>query len=293
VKKILTISIVILFFSLYIVSFANENIDDWRFSKEIYYSDDNEYKSFFLDEEIYRYVKEDLSDIRIVNEKNEFVPYYMFNKNSKKTRQAKFEISLENKDTLILIKNKNHLNINYIKIISQDDFKRNYDIYYKNNKYEEFIKVDSGKIHRINLKNYKEEKNIIMLDFFSKYIIKPNTIKIIIHNKDDRPINIENINMNYYIDKIVFKKDTTSKYKVLFGSESATSPSYDIENYKNYIEKENQGICTLSDLTEKNENNKEKGYKKINHKLILNVTVILISLILVMIIMRRSTEKEL
>ncbi|MEJ8555374.1 hypothetical protein [Tepidibacter sp. Z1-5] len=286
-KKILVIPIIILFFCINI--FANENTDDYRFSKEINYNYDNEYKSFFLDEEIYRYVKSDLSDIRIVNEKNEFVPYYIFNKYSKKTKQADFNINLENDDTVISINNKDNLNIYDIKVISQDDFKRNYDVYYKNGKYEEFHKVDSGHIYRINLENYKEQKNNIILDYFSNYHIKPDSIKIVIHNEDDRPINIDNIEINYYVDKVVFKKDDSKRYKVLFKREYAKMPSYDIQSYKNYIEKEDQEVCTLSNLIETNIKNKKEN-KQINYKLILNIVVILTSLILVTIIMKKTRD---
>lgn len=286
-KKILVIPIIMLFFSINI--FANKNIDDYRFSKKINYSYDNEYKSFFLDEEIYRYVKDDFSDIRIVNDENEFVPYYIFNKYSKKTKNADFNINIENNDTVILINNKNHLDINDIKVISQDDFKRNYEIYYKNGKYEEFNKVDSGQIYRINLENHKEQKNNIMLDYFLKYHIKPDSIKIVIHNEDDRPININNIKINYYVDKVVFKKDDNKKYKVLFKREYSKTPSYDIQSYKNYIEKEDQEVCTLSNLIETNIKNKKEN-KQINYKLILNIVVILISLILVTVIMKKTRD---
>ncbi|WFD11656.1 hypothetical protein [Tepidibacter hydrothermalis] len=283
---------VLLFFSIHILSFANEDIDDWKFSKEIYYSDHKEYKSIFLDEEIYRYAKDDLSDLRIINNQNEFVPYYVFNKNSVKIKQVHFNINLENNDTVILINNEDNLNIRDIKIISQDNFKRKYDTYYKNGKYEEFYTVDSGMIYRLNLKNHKEEKNNVITDFNLNYFSKPNIIKIIIHNKDDKPINIDNIHINYYTDKIVFKKDDNKKYKLLFGNKYAKMPSYDIKSYKDYIEKEDQEICNISNLTEQNKNYKEKEYKEINHKLILNIIVILISLILVMIIMRKSTPEE-
>ncbi|WP_099188280.1 hypothetical protein [Tepidibacter mesophilus] len=283
-KKILVSFIVMLFFSINI--FADENIHDWRFSKEIYHNSDNEYKSFLLDEEVYRYSKYDLSDIRIINQKNEFVPYYIFNKYSKKIKNADFDINIENNDTVISINNKDNLNINDIKIISQDDFKRDYDIYYKNNKYKEFQNLDSGTIYRINLENHKEEKNNISLESFSNYYIKPDIIKIVIYNEDDRPIDIDGIQINYYVDKIVFKKDNSKKYKVLFESEYAQTPSYDIQSYKEYIEKENQEMCTLSKLIEKN----MKDNKKINYKLILNIVVILISLILVIVIMRKSSH---
>ncbi|CAH2214048.1 hypothetical protein [Tepidibacter aestuarii] len=287
-KKILVALICILFFSTN--SFANENIDDWKFSKEIYHNNDNKYKSFLLDEEIYRYAKDDLLDIRIINDKNEFLPYYVVNKYSKKTKQADFNIKQENNDTIIIINNKDNLNINDIKIISQDDFKRNYDIYYKNNKYEEFQKIDYGNIYKINLENYKEEKNVIKSDLRAGYFLNPDSIKVVIHNKDDRPINIQDIQISYYVDKIVFKKDNRNEYTVLFGNKYSQIPSYDIQSYKDYIEKENQEICTLSNLTEENTKDKNEEDKKINYKLMLNIIVVLISLILVMVIMKKSND---
>jgi len=39
----------------------------------------NKYSNIFLDEEVYHYAAEDLSDIRIIDDEGKNVPYYIYN----------------------------------------------------------------------------------------------------------------------------------------------------------------------------------------------------------------------
>ena len=52
----------------------------WRYSKEIYHNNREEVKAVYLDEEIYKFAKDDLSDLRLINDKNQFIPYYIYNR---------------------------------------------------------------------------------------------------------------------------------------------------------------------------------------------------------------------
>lgn len=49
----------------------------WSASKEIQLSGNHTYKALFLDPDIYRLANDDLSDIRIADKNNDFVPYYL------------------------------------------------------------------------------------------------------------------------------------------------------------------------------------------------------------------------
>ncbi|AZB41031.1 DUF3999 family protein [Bacillus sp. FJAT-42376] len=53
--------------------------DTWKFAKNIEIQNEGKYQSLFLDEEVYSGAREDLGDVRIVNEKGQTVPYYMKN----------------------------------------------------------------------------------------------------------------------------------------------------------------------------------------------------------------------
>lgn len=417
-KKLKFIAVLIFLLSFISSSFADETVDNWKYYKEIKHTNENSYKSFYLDEDIYKYSKNDLSDIRIANEKNEFIPYYIYNKylyntdesliehkskqihshmdlkenkkyidfqiisknkttdiignkvslsidrsnffknievygsydniswefikedelykinesqnldikldaiykytyyrivflddiedtsidnleliyNNKEisydeysvTKNADYEINLdkEENDTIIYLYNENNLRIKDMKIISSDDFKRKYYIYFKGENNEEFRQLGYGEFHQINLKNFKVRKTNINLGSYQYFDTNSKIIKIVIKNNDNTPINIDNIKINYIVDKIVFKDNGSSKYRILFGNKDANRPYYDIEAYKDHIEGEDQEVCQLQSIVEQKILEKETG-KKINYNLILNITIAFISLLLVFIIIKK------
>jgi hypothetical protein len=402
-----------------LTGFGQESLDGWVYSKEINHSRSDEYKGFFLDEEVYRYAKRDLSDIRIINDKNEFIPYYIFNKylmgerevnveydlkkilsymkknhqyvdfqivskeenvdvlgnelefqvekdyflkdmkvygsydNEKwdfikndniyrtneaeklsvsldhvykftyyrvvlindveetfikdskiifnkreveykdyeKRKRADYKVQNKGKETIILLNNENHLRIKDIKIVSDDDFKRNYSLYYRNHREEAFNLFNRGEIYQIKLKNFKAEENHIRLNEFSKSTHFLDEIKILIDNKDNKPIGIKEIEVTYYIDKVVFKDDGSNNYKVLFYNKDEKRPDYDIQTYKNHIEKENQEICSLSYLEKRDVKNIEED-TEIDYNIILNVIITLISIFLLVVIIKKSGFKD-
>ncbi|SFL94963.1 Protein of unknown function [Paenibacillus sp. 1_12] len=61
------------------ITFAAEpaNRSDWRYTKSIELQGSGKYVALFLDEEVYKGAREDLGDLRIVNDKGQFVPYYV------------------------------------------------------------------------------------------------------------------------------------------------------------------------------------------------------------------------
>lgn len=418
-KRIILIILSVVFLSFTYTCFAVDDIGSWKYYKEIKHEDKNLYKSFFLDEEIYRYSKNHLSDIRIANEKNEFIPYYIYNEyihnsieslieyNSKQvhshidnksnrkfidfqviskdenvdilgskiilnidrnnffkkveihggydnvkwdfikednvykindlekldiqlnnvfkytyyrivflddvedtviddlkliynnkeityneytsTKKADYQIEADDKEknTIIYLNNENNLRIKDIEIISSDDFKRKYSIFYRNDNQEEFKQFGSGEVYQIDLKSFKATKTNISLDRHQNYKPYPKFIKIVINDNDDNPINIDNIKISYLVDKIVFKGDGSNNYKILFDNKDAHKPSYDIESYKDHIENEDQEICRLLSIVEQNDNEK-KTEKEINYNLILNITIVVISILLVIIIIRKA-----
>jgi len=60
-----------------IVAAEQEQVPEWRFSKGIELQGSGPYHALFLDEEVYAGADEDLRDLRIVNQKGQYVPYYM------------------------------------------------------------------------------------------------------------------------------------------------------------------------------------------------------------------------
>jgi hypothetical protein len=55
----------------------SEGLDDFRARKKIRIAGSNRFKYFFLDKEVYKVARDDLADLRIVNQSDEAVPYYI------------------------------------------------------------------------------------------------------------------------------------------------------------------------------------------------------------------------
>ncbi|MFZ5969903.1 MAG: DUF3999 family protein [Bacillota bacterium] len=417
-KKRLSVFL-ILFFVLSTSStvFSDDPIEGWKYYKDIQGKQDDPYKAFFLDEDIYRNANDNLSDIRLVNEKNEFVPYFLssnylhtkndmdiefhgnklntYRKNNdtytdfeilssaenedvfgsklvlspdekeflkavkvygsydnqlwdflkddqiyqvndlkkteihldtihkykyyrfqlidnvegislqdlklvynekeityqqyKKTRAIK-DYAVENTDnkTTILIENADHLKISGIQLLANTDiYNRTCQIYYSEKDQKDFTYLLSDRIYKIHLKNYQAQKNEISIYDGIGYFLRLDTIKIVIENQDDKPLDISEIQIDYYVDKVVYKKDESPSYKVYYGNSKAQKPSYDIEDYKQYIEGEQQELCTLS-AEVKLQTAASNPDKPFNYKLLLNSIVALISVSLIFIIFKSS-----
>ncbi len=391
--------------------------DQWGYSKEVVYDNQEEVKAIYLDEEVYPYAKKDLSDIRLINEKNEYIPYYIYNgyrsghteqymtypgveilsfmkdndyyvdyeispkeKNEdiiankldievdkdsfykeikilasydnktwdtiktdiiykingqsktiislegdykypyyriisvsdmaelpishltliydqiestydkhKKSKAIDYELEIkkETKETIVKIHNKQRLKISNIKIQSNNDFNRKYDVYMTNKEGEEIQKITEGSIYKFKLETFDVEDMTISLEDTIEDFIAPEYLEVIIKDRDDQPIAIEAIEIDYYIDKLVFKSNDAKGIQLLFGNELATKPDYDISNYIGEMEKSKQEKAELLDLVQRDikQSQEEAG---LDFKLILNIAVVIISALLVIIILKKK-----
>jgi hypothetical protein len=55
---------------------ADNNRSEWRFAKPIELQGSGKYRAVFLDEAVYKAAQEDLDDLRIVDDRGQFVPFY-------------------------------------------------------------------------------------------------------------------------------------------------------------------------------------------------------------------------
>jgi hypothetical protein len=248
-------------------------------------------------DEVYKYgyyrivFLNDLEDTRIENLTLEYSVKDLVVDHYQKTKNLDFSVEALNKDTVLVIDNKNNLKLHTIKVVSDDMFKRSYQVEYKDNDEVDYRPVSGGNIYQIALANFDIEDTDIELEYVSKYYLSADTIRIMIINKDDKPIDIKALEVSYYIDKIVFEDEGegSESYKMIFGNKDARAASYDIEEYKQYIEEEDRGVCTLSATKDRDV---EITEDKTNYKLILNITVVVIALLLVGLIFFKSNFKD-
>lgn len=79
-RKIIVCAVIItILANLSLVYAGNADLGGYNYYKDISITGKNKYKAVFLDEETYKYANENLSDIRITDDKGDFVPYYINN----------------------------------------------------------------------------------------------------------------------------------------------------------------------------------------------------------------------
>jgi hypothetical protein len=229
--------------------------------------------------------KTEINDlIFIYSEKNVIHEYYQ------KMKTGIISVESVDNHTEIIFENKDNLKIKSMNIISDDSFKRKYQLYYKNEEDMDYQILDSGELYQMNLENFNIKETEITCGKTSDLFLSADWIKIRVNDNDDQPIYIESLEVTYYIDKIVFENQGSDNYTLLFGSENTQRASYDIAQSKKYIEEEEQQICTLLELMEREVEVAEEPF---NYRMILNVIVVLVSIILLLIITRKSGFKKL
>ncbi len=205
--------------------------------------------------------------------------------NRSKTIGYELEIDKEAKETNVKIPNKEGLRISNIKIKSKDEFNRDYKVYASNEEWQKEWQIAQGKIYKFKLEEFQaQDLNITLQETMEEYI-SPEYLQIVISDNDNNPINIDEIEVEYHVDKIVFKTKDADGIRLLFGNELAGKPSYDISSYIMEIEKSKQEIGDLLQL----ENRGSIAIPKTNidFKLVLNISIVMISGLLVAIIIKK------
>ncbi len=200
------LAILVLLMSSTISIFADSQ-NQWQYSKEVYFENQEEVKAIYLDEDIYRLAKEDLSDVRLIDEKNEFIPYYIYNRflSASKVEYTEykgkevhtfmkdnnyhidFEISAiaENMDAL-----GNSLKLDVVK----DSFYKDLHIFGSyDNKSWESIKLDA--IYRVN----GIEKLTVSLDDTYKYLYYR-----IVSKNDTSGVAINSLSLVHDVDEAIY-----------------------------------------------------------------------------------------
>ncbi|HHX62537.1 MAG TPA: hypothetical protein GX707_17765 [Epulopiscium sp.] len=396
-----------------------EGQDRWQYSKKVTYGNEEELKAIYLDEDIYRYANQDLSDIRLVNEKGEFTPYYIYNgftstnreeqmlytseevisytkendhytdfkmnileKNKdiigntlifempkdnfykeikilgsynnrdweniktdiiyringqektqislgnsykylyyriislnditgvsigdlslvydywesvyegykkSKAMDYKVEINKEAKETVVKIHNKDRLKINAILIKANGEFNRDYQLYQTSEEENNLEHVTTGSIYSFNQEEFQVHNTTISAEEAADGFLASEYLQIMIDDRDDQPINIEALEISYYIDKVVFKTNDMASLQLLFGNQEAKKPHYDIGIYSAEMEKAKQETAILSEL-EKRDIEEIPQEKSFDFTWILNICIGVISVLLVVLIFRKAPK---
>lgn len=269
-------------YSKQIVIYGREEKTDWTYiTQDTVYNIDGIRKNEIEFNNLQYY---ELYRIKIIENNNEisirdctliFNELQQFYHQFLKTVALDFNINTEDNFTLIEINNPHHLRLRNLDLYINENFDRTYEVFKETE--EEHIKIQSGRMFYMQFKDI----NIIDTEIdFGRNPLSYEKFVVQINNQDNRPLNIERINAEYFIDKIVFEDIGTGPYTLYFGNESALKPEYDIVNFKSYIDNEKQLEVTLGStvLLKAGEKAAEEAfdYKFIFNILIITVTVILL-----------------
>lgn len=199
-----------------------------------------------------------------------------------KTAQADFTVKTDKNDSIITIANRQKLAIKQITLDVEANFQRSYRLYGDN---QNGVLLKSGEIYNLQLQNVTISGTKIDL---SSHPIAMPTIAIKIDNKDDRPLVIKTVTIEYYVDKVIFPDMGNTSYQLYFGNDKSTKPQYEIELQKVYIEKEQQDVCRLGDIQVKQQ---ELPPESIPMKVIFNGAIAAVSVLLVVLLIARLNGK--
>ena len=225
VRKMKKINKIILF--LFLITIVQ--LFSSQYFKTIKITGKSAYKQFFLTEDIYENSKNNLGDIRIIDNAGKEVPYAIEtlknqNKNNVKVNLG-YEVEQNGKSTILKIKSK-FLPLKSIVLDVNDEFQRNYTVRSGDNFYAEGIisKVGEKSNLIINLENVPKLSEII----------------VEIQNGDNSPLKINEVTGNYVPDRIVFRATEGEDYKITFGDESLDKPEYDIAEFADSIKERDE-----------------------------------------------------
>lgn len=122
----------------------------------------------------------------------------------------------------------------------------------------------------------------------NQYVSKDDVFTVVIYNEDDKPIKITSVSVKYFADELVFDGSGSNAFVLEFGEDaSLKKPSYDIENYKNDVLRQQIDSLEISKVSITNSQQPVQEEKEVDYTVIFNATVIIVAIILGVIILIR------
>ena len=251
------------------------------YSKPIQTTDSPGYKFVVLDKEVYAHSNQ-LQALRVFNETDEEVPYFLESISDASTskekegfiqsEEAPFVTTQVKNDTVLSIE-VNHLFAFHLELNTDDMFERNYALYGINGETKRYLL--EGTLANLPLDpSLPIKKDIAWAD------TNPvDKLQLVIHNRDDRPINLKSVRIGYYLNKLVFKDLGNTHYRLAYGNDATSSPHYDIMDYKTTVIKETLTQATLgAEVSTPSKTQLPENQTK--HKLFFNLTISVLALLL-------------
>ncbi|WP_157998499.1 hypothetical protein [Desulfosporosinus sp. OT] len=208
----------------------------FQYSKPIQTNNLAGYKFIVLDKDVYAHSNQpQLQDVRIFDDKEQEVPY--FQDSSIAATTTPYSTTQDGNDTVITIV-VNHLNGFRLELRTDDTFERNYVLYGMSGKAKWYLSEGTLVNHPLEPSLPKKDINWTSTNRFDE-------LKLVIHNRDNQPINLKSVRFSYDLDRLVFKDLGNSHYRLAYGNTASGSPQYDVTDYKTIITREPLTQATL------------------------------------------------
>ncbi|WP_150274017.1 DUF3999 family protein [Paenibacillus tepidiphilus] len=207
-------------------------------------------------------------------------------KRFQRRQAAQYEAQQAEKRTEITVHNPHRLRISGLLLESGGSFSRRYGLYDGDGT---VIPVTgSGELYRLDFKDAQIASTAITP-------VEPSNasvLRIVIDNRDDAPVPLTGIELDYLVDRIVFADEGAGPYRLLYGNAEAAAPQYDIVNFKDYIAGEEKTPAALGapELRQLPEAPAAES-SPLQGRLGFNIVMIAVSLLLVYFLARKLGRK--
>lgn len=210
-----------------------------------------------------------------------------------KQEDLSFDIVKEgNGSTLVTIHNPDRLRIFRLVLDADGPFNRSYTLYAPAGPAVRPVRR-AQPVQRGTLYTYAHDGitvSDLSIDLAADPLRAPR-IYLRIHNRGEEPREIDGVAACYFIDRVVFASTNGTRYRLYFGNRRAHRLTFDIGNYRQHIDMENQDACVPGDLA--NNTSRDGGIMPVRtQKLLFNIAALLLSIIVIVFLVRKLAEQE-
>jgi hypothetical protein len=192
-----------------------------------------------------------------------------------------YEIKQENRETHIVIQNHDHLRISVISLTVDGNFQRTYRVLAGGSP---VLDAGRGEFYNLRFRDFQVSNTAVT---FVRNPLSARTITLVIEDKDNPPLDVRGVVLEYLVDKLVFEDKGRGPYSLHFGNPAAQAPSYEIELFKKHVEREIQGQLVPGALVRYAVPEPEPVPEQRDWRLVFNIVIGLVSLLLVVFLARK------
>jgi len=224
-------------------------VSGFQYSKPIETDNLNGYKFVVLDKDVYAHSDQlQLQDLRIMDQ-NQEVPYFLDSIHDAATTKEKesfikseeitFVTTQDGSDTVLTIA-VNHLNGFRLELSADAMLERTYALYGLSGETKWYL--SEGTLANLPTDPSYPTKKEINWNSSNPF----DNLKLVIHNRNDKPLDLKSLRFSYYLDRLVFKNLGNRHYRLVYGNKTISSPPhYDIMDYTTTVKKEPMTQATL------------------------------------------------